>query len=232
MSDPTPGSGSQTAEKPAVASVDIKTVVAEALAALQPEVAKMVTGAVKRVTAEEITAKMEALKGNADAPKDGDKDKKLTPAEVQLAEVKRQVETLTKESQTYKSRALRSEVAKAVLSANVTTDVTDLLTDKFAGIVTEGEDGKLYVKEADTLRPFNEYLSGFLKDRKGLVKASVREGSGAGQSSDWSEPMPKTKRELLYHPTEKDVYGKAKDTPGRAAQFKAKYPEVWATLPG
>lgn len=239
MSDPIQGGGDGAGKPegngaPANApSVTIDELVSAVAAKLEGNLANMVTGAVKRNVASALEGlDLAKLKGNADAPKDGDdKGKKLSPAEVQLAEVKRQVEALTKESQTYKSRALRAGVAELVTKANVTPEAAELLTDKFAGMVVEDESGKLHVKSGDESQPFSDFLTGYLKDRKGLLKSQAREGSGAGAGGGWSEAMPKTRRELMSHPTNKGPDGKPVPTPERAAAFKAAHPDMWDKLP-
>lgn len=205
MSDSAIPSGGDGAVKPAgngapapAPSVDVNAIVEAVTAKLEAQVANMVTGAVKRNVASAFEGiDLDALKGNGGTPKPAD-GKKLSPEAVRLADVERRLEVATKEAERNRARALRAGVLETVSKSGVTDEAAELLVDKFAAMVVEDDGGKLHVKNGDSSTPFADYLAEHLKTRKGLLRASAREGSGAGQGNAWAGAMPKSKGEVLY----------------------------------
>lgn len=230
---PAPGQPAGNGAAPNAPSIDIDALVSKVAESLKPVLSQEITGAVKRNVASALEGiDLAKLKGEPPAPNGGEPGKKLTKAEVEAAELRQQVERLTKESDRNRTRALRGGVIEAVGKAGVTDEAAELLVDKFAALVIEDESGKLHVKTGDDSQPFEAFLGAYLKDRKGLLKSTARPGSGAGAASTWSEPMPKTRTELLFHPKDKGPDGKPLPTPNRANDFKRIHGEAaWKALP-
>jgi hypothetical protein len=245
MADQATGSGQQGAGIPggsgaagSAPSVDVEAIVGRVVEALKPELGRQVTGAVKRTVEESLTSRLEginldALKGESGgaAPKDPPAPGTVKAVEAQLAELKRQFEREQGVRQKYQARALRSGVAELVSAAKVSDDARELLTERFAAIAVEGEDdGGLYYKGQDGPVPLKEHIAAYLKTRPGLLQASARPGSGTGSpTSGWTDPQPKSKREVLFAKNEK---GKAIPTPARREAFIATHGEdAWDRLP-
>ena len=204
---PTPAGG-QPAGTPAPASgVDLKAVIAEALASFEPRVAAMVTGATKRQTAEAIEAlKVELNTGG----KPADDPSKVSPEKVKNAELNDRLKKIEAESARYKARAIRGAVSEAVSTAKVTASARALLIDSLCAQAKEAEDGSLHIPEGDSQRPLAEYLAAYLKGKDDLLESAARSGSGAASGSGWTGAMPTSKGEVLY------TFGK--DSKGRTTR--------------
>lgn len=231
MTEPNAAGGDGGAGKPAgegapkPQGVDVESLVSAVVERLTPLVAQQVTGAVKRNVASTLEGlDLDALKGlTAGTPKPGADDKgKVTPEQVKVADLTRQVEALTKQSATLRARAVRGAVSAEIAKHSPTEGATELLVDRFASLVKEDESsGSLFVDAEDGPRPFGEHLSGFFKSRPDLVRASARTGSGAGASAGaWQGDMPKSKSELLFT-VRKDAGGRDQrvETPERRTDF-------------
>jgi len=225
--------GTKAAVTPPV--VDQEAIKAAVADALRPVFSAEITGAVKRQVASEVERALAAAKADADASKDGDKGKgKVDPRDMELTKLREKVERFEKDHAAALRDARAGKVAETLTAWNgrLTKSGQEFLSLALGNVAVRMEDGAWVAKEGDSVKPLATYADEWMKDRKDLLVTAARQGSGAGQSAVFSEPMPTSRTALLFHPTEKRPDGRPKETPERKAAFVATYGmDAWNRLP-
>jgi hypothetical protein len=236
------GNGSP-ANEPSISIEDLTAKVAEQLL---PRLSQEITGASKRHTAslkEEIQA---MLKGNADAPKDGEhkgKQDKVDPRDLELTKLREELTAVRKEQDRALRDARDGAIAKtladyeALQGKKATPSGREFATMALSAAAQRMEDGNWAVKEGESAKTLTDYVASFFTARPDLLASSARAGTGATGSKGAQPPpsdMPKTKADVRWTITKDPITGQTKRTPrglNYVKEFQRQYPEVWSALP-
>jgi hypothetical protein len=239
---PTPGPSAGDGAPANAPSMTIEELSAKVAEALLPRLSTEITGATKRHAASLREEFLGLLKGNADAPKTGDKDK-ADPRDVELTKLRETVAKLAKESEVSFQDARAGIIAKAladyeaVQGKKITNPGREFGELALRDHVQRMEDRSWIVKRGEDTRTLADFISAFYKDRPELLASSARAGTGATGSKGAQPPasdMPKSKAEVRWTITKDAITGATKRTPRGLAYvnaFKSQFPEVWASLP-